>query len=101
MTAYTPSPHLTDALSAWQKAHEEAEKLRAIEDKARKKLRAAIADDLKQYDVTNSAMADHLPWSEETVRGIAREYDVPRKRNPTVKSIKPKPRKRPAPTAGG
>jgi hypothetical protein len=32
-------------------------------------------------------MAEHVPWTSETVRGIAREYDVPRKRKPTVRSI--------------
>jgi hypothetical protein len=37
--------------------------------------------------VTNDEMAEHVPWTSETVRGIAREYDVPRKRKPTVRSI--------------
>ncbi|MFD8545597.1 hypothetical protein [Streptomyces sp. NPDC059649] len=89
MTAYTPSPQLTAALDDFTKAQEAA-------DAARNKLRAAVAEDLKTYDVTTDAIASHLPWSGETVRGIAREYDVPRRRKPTVKSIKPKKR-----TAGG
>jgi hypothetical protein len=85
MTSYTPSQQLADALAAFTAAEEALEK-------ARQHLRAAVADDLKAYDVTNDAIAAHLPWSGETVRGIAREYDVPRKRKPTVRSIKPKKR---------
>ncbi|WP_438489521.1 hypothetical protein [Streptomyces sp. S186] len=89
MTDYSPSPQLTEALDAFIKAQE-------AEEAARLQLRAAVAEDLKTYDVTNDVIAGHLPWSSETVRGIAREYEVPRKRKPTVKSIKPKKR-----TAGG
>jgi hypothetical protein len=89
MTAYTPSPELTKALTAFDEAQEAA-------DQAREVLRAAVADELKSYEVTNDGLAAHLPWSGETVRGIAREYGVPRKRQPTVRSIKPKKR-----TAGG
>jgi hypothetical protein len=85
MTAYTPSPELAEALTAFNKAQEAAEQ-------ARIELRAAVAAELKSYEVTNDALAAHLPWSGETVRGIAREYDVPRKRQPTVRSIKPKKR---------
>jgi hypothetical protein len=89
MTDYSPSPQLTAALAAF------VETQRA-EEAARQELRAAVAADLKKFDITNDVIAAHLPWSAETVRGIAREYDVPRKRKPTVKSIKPKKR-----TAGG
>ncbi|GGX49188.1 hypothetical protein [Streptomyces noursei] len=89
MTDYTPSQQLSNALDAFAKAQ-------AAEEAARLQLRAAVAEDLKTYDVTNDVIASHLPWSSETVRGIAREYEVPRKRKPTVKSIKPKKR-----TAGG
>jgi hypothetical protein len=89
MTAYQPSPELTNALTAFSKAQEAA-------DQAREALRAAVADELKSYEVTNDVLAAHLPWSGETVRGIAREYGVPRKRQPTVRSIKTKKR-----TAGG
>ncbi|MFJ6729396.1 hypothetical protein ACIQPQ_31290 [Streptomyces sp. NPDC091281] len=85
MTAYTPSPELTEALTAFDRAQEAAEQ-------ARIELRAAVAAELKSHEVTNDALAAHLPWSGETVRGIAREYDVPRKRQPTVRSIKPKKR---------
>lgn len=85
MTDYSPSPQLTAALDAFNQATEALEA-------ARLHLRAAVADDLKTYGVTNDVMAGYLPWSNETVRAIAREYDVPRKRQPTVRSIK---------TAGG
>ena len=89
MTEYTPSDQLATALESYEDAQAKAEE-------ARINLRAAVADELKTYDITNEVIADHLPWSSETVRGIAREYDVPRKRKPTVKSIKPQKR-----TAGG
>lgn len=95
MTDYSPSPQLAAALAEYEKAQ-------AAEESARTNLRAAVADDLKTYDVTNEVIAPHLPWSSETVRGIAREYDVPRKRKPTVRSIKPKKRTsahNPAPAA--
>lgn len=82
MTAYSPSPQLAEALDAFTKTQEAA-------DQAREALRAAVAGDLKTYAVTADAIATHLPWSGETVRGIAREYNVPRKRKPTVRSIKP------------
>jgi hypothetical protein len=85
MTDYSPSPQLTDALDAYKRAQE-------AEEAARGALRAAVAEDLKAFDITNDVIAGHLPWSAETVRGIAREYDVPRKRKPTVRSIKPKKR---------
>lgn len=89
MTTYSPSPQLTEALDYFTKTQEAA-------DQAREALRVAVADDLKAYDVTADVIATHLPWSGETVRGIAREFDVPRKRKPTVRSIKPRKR-----TAGG
>lgn len=88
MTDYSPSPQLTAALEAFEKAQQ-------AEEEARTNLRAAVADDLKQFDITNEVIATHLPWSSETVRGIAREYEVPRKRKPTVRSIKPKKRTTP------
>jgi hypothetical protein len=75
-------------------------------DAARKALRLAIANELKDptrvrlkdgtfTTPTNKQVADVLPWSEETVRGIAREYGVTPKRKPTVKSIKPARRAKP------
>lgn len=85
MTAYTPSEQLAAALDDFTKATEAAEQ-------ARLQLRVAVAQELKTYEVSNDAVAEHLPWSGETVRGIAREFEVPRKRQPTVRSIKPKKR---------
>ncbi|WP_406190211.1 hypothetical protein OH791_33735 [Streptomyces anulatus] len=85
MTTYTPSPELAKALKSFTKTQEAA-------DQARDALREAVANDLKAYDVTADAIAAHLPWSGETVRGIAREFGVPRKRKPTVRSINPKKR---------
>ncbi|HEX8807993.1 MAG TPA: hypothetical protein VF760_03270 [Xanthobacteraceae bacterium] len=82
MTDYSPSPQLTAALADYDDTQRAAEA-------ARVRLRAAVAADLKTYDVTADTIAEHLPWSGETVRGIAREYEVPRRRKPTVKSIKP------------
>lgn len=82
MSAYTPSDDLTAAL----KAMEEAEELLR---QRRQAVRAAVAADLKANpDATNDEVAEHLPYTAETVRQIAREYDVPRKRKPTVRSIK-------------
>lgn len=86
MDAYTPSPELKDALEALAQAER-------LVDERRTAARAAVAADLKANpDVTNPVIAEHLPWTPETVRGIAREYGVPPKRKPTVRSIKPKKR---------
>jgi hypothetical protein len=84
-TTYEPSDQLKDALEAFDAAQKAAEEARIA-------LRASVAEELKTTEVTNDAIAEHLPWSGETVRGIAREYDIPRKRQPTVKSIKPQKR---------
>ncbi|MFJ8852346.1 hypothetical protein [Streptomyces sp. NPDC102437] len=86
MTSYTPSSALADALHALEDAE-------ALVKKCRTELRAAVAADMKAHpELTAPAMAKHLPWTEETVRQIAREYDVPRKRRPTVRSVKPQKR---------
>ncbi|MCM1964872.1 hypothetical protein [Streptomyces sp. G1] len=86
MSDYKPSDELKAALHALDLAEQEL-------DNRRKAVRAAVANDLKANPrVTNPEMADHLPWTAETVRAIAREYDVPRKRQPTVKAINPKPK---------
>lgn len=89
MDAYTPSPQLIAALDAFAEAER-------IKEEARLKLRDAIAEELKTQDITSKGLTPHTPWSEETLRSIAREYDVPRKRAATVKTIKPKKK-----TAGG
>jgi hypothetical protein len=81
MTTHEPSPQLAAALAKYARFME-----------ARDELRVAVAAELKGYDVSAEALAELLPWSGETVRGIAREYGVPHKRQPTVRSIKPKRR---------
>lgn len=85
MTDYEPSKRLAAARAAYQETHEAAEKARA-------ELRAAVAAELLDFDATTAAVATVVPWSEETVRGIAREAGVPHRRKPTVRSIKPQRR---------
>ncbi|MYX36525.1 MULTISPECIES: hypothetical protein [unclassified Streptomyces] len=70
---YRPSDELREDLRAWQDA------VRA-EERARHALRKRVADELKATGVTNATIAQHLPWTEENVRLIAREYGVPRLR---------------------
>ncbi|MDH6489621.1 hypothetical protein [Streptomyces sp. SAI-127] len=82
MSQYTPS----DDVMAGIKAVADAE--RALK-RSREALRAAVASDLlNNPDATNKQVADVLPFTEEYVRQVAREFDVPRKRQPTVRSIK-------------
>lgn len=85
MSDYAPSSQLRSALDAFEQAQQAAVG-------AREKLRAAVAEDLRTCDITSDGIAEHLPWSGETVRGIAREYGIPHKRKPTVRSIKPQRR---------
>lgn len=92
MTDYEPSPQVVAAIKEWHDTQE-------AELRARTAVRAAIAEDLKDpknENVTVETAAAKLPWSGETIRGIAREYGVKPKRKPTVRSIKPRKR-----TAGG
>ncbi|WP_405893783.1 hypothetical protein OG272_16020 [Streptomyces sp. NBC_00104] len=71
---YTPSERLRNLLAAWHQAVDG-------EKKAREALEACIADELTTHvDLTNAEMAEHLPWSQEQVRIIARAYEVPRRR---------------------
>lgn len=82
---YTPS----DDLKAAIRAFEEIEKLY---EQGRESFRKAIGRELLEHpEATAKKLATHVPWSDETVRGIAREFDVPLKRPPTVRSIKDKP----------
>ena len=95
---YAPSQGLLDALQAFTQAQE-------VLDDARDELRVAVAKDLKERlardrngkptEPTSEQVAEVLPWSKETVRGIAREFGVKPKRAPTVKSIKPTRRTKP------
>jgi hypothetical protein len=90
MTAdFTPDREFADALEDFTAAQD------ALND-ARDHLRLMVAKALKEPpEPTNKQVAALLPWSEETVRGIAREYGVKPKRKPTVKSIKPAKRTKP------
>lgn len=86
MSEYTPSAAVQAAIAAVDDA-------KTALDQRREELYAAVAEDLKANpDVTNAAAAEKLPFTQETVRVIARKFDVPRKRKPTVKAIKPQKR---------
>lgn len=83
---YAPSDDLKTALRGLEEAEE-------LLQERRQAVRAAVAADLRTHpDVSNAEMSEHVPYTQETIRLIAREYDVPRKRKPTVRSIKPKKR---------
>ncbi|MEV0779214.1 hypothetical protein [Streptomyces sp. NPDC050428] len=86
MTDYAPTQSLEAALASYSEAER-------VKEEARLALRGAIAQELKTQDISSKVLAPHTPWSEETLRSIAREYGVPLKRAATVKSIKPKRRK--------
>ncbi|MEU0950460.1 hypothetical protein ABZ379_48755 [Streptomyces canus] len=82
MSEYTPSEDVMAGIKAVEDAKE------ALRQR-REDLRAAVAADLKANpDATNKVVADKLPFTEEYVRQVARDFDVPRKRQPTVRSIK-------------
>ena len=87
MTAnYAPSQELAAAVQAFGDATD------ALAT-AKTHLRAAVGRELlAPPEPTSKQVTEGLPqfpWSEETVRGIAREYGVKPKKGPTVKSIKP------------
>lgn len=86
MTDYAPTPSLEAALASFSEAER-------IKEEARLALRGAIAQELRTQDISSKTLAPHTPWSDETLRGIAREYGVPLKRAATVTSIDPKRRK--------
>jgi hypothetical protein len=99
MTAdFTPSQEIADAFDAFtaaQKARDDArDVLRVVAAKELEELRATDRHG-NPTTPTNKQVADFLSWSEETVRGIAREFGVKPKRAPTVKSIKPARRTKP------
>lgn len=82
MADYTPSDELRAEIAAFKQADEAF-------NAARERFRKAIADELLAHEeATSKNLARHVPWSDETIRGIAREYEVPLKRAPTVQSIK-------------
>lgn len=63
-------------------------KTKEAHEVAKQVLREATAAELKTTGMTTKELAAKSPWSEETLRGIAREHGVARKRQPTVRSIK-------------
>ncbi|WP_199570570.1 hypothetical protein [Streptomyces murinus] len=76
---YEPSERLKDAIAAWEAAVKEEERLRHA-------ARAAVADELRnarvvrngeERPISHGALAAHVPWTEATVTGIAKEYKVP------------------------
>lgn len=70
---YKPSDKVRAAIKEWQDAL-------AKEEKTRHAARAALAAELKaDTDLPYAAVAAHdaVPWTEETLRGIGREYGVP------------------------
>ncbi|MFF4292138.1 hypothetical protein ACFY0N_00610 [Streptomyces vinaceus] len=67
---YEPSDELKAAIETWEKAVE-------AEEKARHAARKVIAAELERARISHGAMAVHVPWTEATVTGIAKEYKVP------------------------
>ncbi|MEU7092974.1 hypothetical protein [Kitasatospora aureofaciens] len=82
---YKPSPALTAALKAWANSVDNEEKLRHA-------ARAAVADDLKASMISNSEMAEAegIPWTEETIRVIAKEHGVPGGRRRKTRTLRSK-----------
>lgn len=78
MDEYKPSAELTKALQELDRAQKEL-------DDRRTAAYAAAAQDLKDNpELTAYDMAEHVPWSAETLRQISRAYDVPRRRKPAT-----------------
>lgn len=88
MTDYTPTPQYTAAL-------EEFNRTKQAHEEATKALRAATGEELKTSGIASKAFKPLSPWSEETLRVIAREAGVPLLKAPPKR--KPRTRK----TAGG
>lgn len=81
---YAPSDDFKAEIAAW-------EELEALHEAGRKRFRKAIADEMhRNPNATTGRLMKYVRWSEETLRGIAREFNVPLKRPPTVRSIKDK-----------
>lgn len=85
MADYTPSPKAAAARAAYLESKTKLEEDRLA-------LRAAIAEDMKTFDVAADTVAKQMPWTPVTIRSIADEYGIPMKRKPTVRSIRPKRR---------
>lgn len=67
---YEPSEAMQAAIEAWEAAVKKEEELRHA-------ARAAVAEELRTARISHEALAKHLPWTEGTVTGIAKEYKVP------------------------
>lgn len=80
MDTYTPSEELKTALAEYEEAL-------ALVDERRLKVYDLVAAEMKAHGVTNARMADHLPWTEEHVRKIAKKRGVEPQRKSTVRSI--------------
>ncbi|GGZ23582.1 hypothetical protein GCM10010387_15970 [Streptomyces inusitatus] len=84
-TPYTPSADLVTAL-ADLKTEE------AAFETARQAARRAVADELRASGQSNARVAEHTPWTEETVRGIANEHGIPpRPKGGNPPTYKPSP----------
>ncbi|WTW95439.1 hypothetical protein OG216_19550 [Streptomycetaceae bacterium NBC_01309] len=70
---YEPSAALKQAEEKWLEAVE-------AEEKARHAYRKAIADELRASGESHGRVAAATLYTPETVRGIAKEYGVPGKR---------------------
>ncbi|MFF2612323.1 hypothetical protein [Kitasatospora sp. NPDC058046] len=83
--AYKPSPALAAALKAWADSVGNEETLR-------KAARGAVADDLRAAMISNSEMAEvpAVPWTEETIRVIAKEHGVPGGRRRKTRTLRSK-----------
>lgn len=88
MTDYTPTPQYTAAL-------EEFNRTKEAHEQATKALRKATGEELKISGIASKAFKPLSPWSEETLRVIARDNNVPLLKAPPRR--KPRTRK----TAGG
>ena len=67
---YAPGQDMLDALAALaaeEKVHEEK----------RQAIHKAVADELHASEQSHARIAEHTPWTEETVRVIAVEHGVP------------------------
>ncbi|MFJ3249123.1 hypothetical protein [Streptomyces sp. NPDC086782] len=72
-TTYEPSDDLRSRLAGWEKSVQGEKDARADLEKG---IAAELTTDLQ---LTNHVLAEHLPWTPETVRLIAVAHQVPRR----------------------
>ncbi|MGA5497753.1 hypothetical protein ACPCSP_25655 [Streptomyces cinereoruber] len=82
---YDPSPAVLKTLADAFEALRQAE---ARTKEAWTAARATVAEELRTSQVSRAKIVPHTPWTEGTITNIAKEYDVPGLRAPTVRSIK-------------